>query len=226
MNAHSHSEQFTQPSHLVVLGHPDPKSFCATVARAYCEEIEALGQQVALRDLYALGFDPRLAANERSRDARLAAPADLARDIELLRGADVITLVYPIWFGLPPAIIKGYIDRVFGASFDARAIMDADKNPVLGGKRLMLFSSSASTRPWLEEKGQWVALRQAFEAYLRNIFGLRDAGHTHFDSIMLGVSQRVVDECLAVVRERARAVAAEILGEKRARQSLEIRHRA
>lgn len=101
--------------------------------------------------------------------------------------------------------------------------MDVDTHSALGGKRLMLFTSSASTRPWLEEKGQWIALRQAFETYLRNIFGLRDAGHTHFDAIMPGVNRRVVDECLSTVRECARAVAAELLCEKRAHQSRAIR---
>lgn len=215
------SGPFVQPAHLVVLGHPDPTSFCASVARAYCDAVVALGQRAILRDLYTLGFDPRLPG----RGISLEGDTDVGEDVELLRQADVITLVYPIWFGMPPAIIKGYIDRVMGADFDPRTIMQGGAHPAHAGKRLMLFTASASTRPWLEEKGQWMALRQAFETYLRDIFDLRDAGHTHFDAIVPGLKPRFVEECLSQVRERVRAVAAEILHEKRASQSLAIRHK-
>lgn len=216
--------KFTPPRHLVVLGHPDPNSFCASVARAYCEEVRLFGQEAALRDLYALDFDPRLAADERSAVERGEAPSDIAEDVALLRQADIVTLVYPIWFGMPPAIIKGYIDRVLGADFDTTTIGQDQAPARFAGKRLMLFTASASTRPWLEEKGQWVALRHAFETYLRGIFGLRDAGHVHFDAIVPGAKPHFVEECLSATRERARAVSAEMLSEKRAEQSLTIRH--
>jgi len=214
---------FVQPHHLVVLGHPDPESFTATVAQTYCDAIQACGHECVLRDLYALNFDPLLAADERPGGGSFRPSPDIAKDVELLREADVITLVYPIWFGMPPAIIKGYIDRVLGAGFSAAAIKQGAAHPLLAGKRLMLFTSSASTRPWLEERGQWLALRQAFETYLENIFSLRDCGHTHFDAIVPGVKSHFVEECLAVVSERARAISAEGLSEKRARQSQTIR---
>lgn len=215
--------KFTPPRHLVVLGHPDPNSFCASVARAYCEEVRLFGQEAMLRDLYALDFDPRLAADERSAVGRGEAPSDIAEDVALLRQADIVTLVYPIWFGMPPAIIKGYVDRVLGVDFDTGTIGRDEAAPGLAGKRLMLLTASASTRPWLEEKGQWVALRHAFETYLRGIFGLRDAGHVHFDAIVPDAKPQFVEECLSATRERARAVSAEMLSEKRAAQSAKIR---
>jgi NAD(P)H dehydrogenase (quinone) len=215
---------FTQPTHLVVLGHPDPDSFCASVARAYCDEVVSCGHDAVLRDLYSIGFDPLLRADERPGEGPFSPAADVAAELDLLRQADMVTLVYPLWFGMPPAIIKGYIDRVLGAGFSAGAIKTGAPHPLLDGKQLMLFTSSASTRPWLEEKGQWTALRHAFETYLEAIFGLRDAGHTHFDTIVAGAGARFIEECLTVVRERARAVTAKILSEKRARQSQAIRH--
>lgn len=216
--------QFMQPMHLVVLGHPDSKSFGATVAQVYCDAVRGFGHEAVLRDLYALDFDPRLAAEERPGASPFRPASDIVEDLDLLRRADVITMVYPIWFGMPPAIIKGYIDRVLGAGFSAAAIKRGSPHPVLAGKRLMLFTSSASTRPWLEEKGQWRALRQAFETYLQGIFSLRDAGHTHFDAIVPGIAPRVIDECLEMVREQAHSVSAQVLSEKRAVQSLKIRH--
>ena len=203
--------------HLVILGHPDPDSFCGTMARTYCDTVRAFGQEAVLRDLYALGFDPVLKRDEIPRPGPHRKPAgDIAADLELLRAADMIVLVYPIWFGTPPAMIKGYVDRVLGAGVTAQDIKQGTQHPVLHGKRLALFTTSASTRPWLEEKGQWVAHRQAFETYLQMVFSLRDGGHSHFDAIVPGLKYRFVEENLAQVGEIATRHAAELFEEHRA----------
>lgn len=213
--------------HLVVLGHPDPDGFCGSMARTYCDTVRAFGQEATLRDLYALGFDPVLGRDEMPRPGLYLKPAqDIAEDLELLRKADMIALVYPIWFGMPPAIIKGYVDRVLGAGFTAQDIKQGTQHPVLHGKRLSLFTSSASTQPWLEEKGQWVAHRQAFETYLQMIFSLRDGGHSHFDAIVPGLKQQFVDENLAEVSEIATRHASEIFEERRASRIASARARA
>ncbi|MCW3848183.1 NAD(P)H-dependent oxidoreductase [Sphingomonas sp. LB-2] len=218
---------FAPIRHLVILGHPDPASFCGSVARTYCATAREFGQEATLRDLYALGFDPALKRDEIPREGVDSQTAgELAEDLELVRQADVIVLVYPIWFGMPPAIIKGYVDRVLGAGFTARDIKDGKWHPVLHGKRLTLFTSSASTRPWLEEKGQWTALRHAFETYLQMVFSLRDGGHSHFDAIVPGLKQRFVDEYLAEVRESATRQAAELFEEYRASKVRADRARA
>jgi NAD(P)H dehydrogenase (quinone) len=223
MNAPSSHRRLAPVRHLVVLGHPEPDSFCGSVARAYCDAVRACGQQASLRDLYALGFDPVLKPGERPGGANPAPSADIAEDLALLRRADVIALVYPIWFGMPPAIIKGYVDRVLGAGFAPEQLDQEPGSPLLRGKRLVLLTASASTRPWLEEKGQWLALRQAFETYLQGIFSLREGGHIHFDAITPGLAPRFVDECLEDARQRACAICAEAQRERRASQSLAIR---
>ncbi|MFX5252851.1 NAD(P)H-dependent oxidoreductase, partial [Acinetobacter baumannii] len=89
----------------------------------------------------------------------------------------------PIWFGMPPAIIKGYVDRVLGVAQTPSSIRDHRPDSVLVGKSFATFSSSATTRIWLDEQGQMESIRQAFDRYLMGIFGLRDAGHVHFGAI-------------------------------------------
>ena len=125
-----------------------------------------------LRDLYAIGFDPVLRDSERPGAAGFAPAPDVAAELALIRDSNVIVLVYPIWFGMPPAIIKGYIDRVLGAGLLARDIKSGEGHGPLEGKRLVILSSSASTMPWLEEHGQWASLRQAFDTYLTTIFAM------------------------------------------------------
>lgn len=199
--------------HLVVLGHPGEDSFNHAVAETYCAAVHACGQQAVLRDLYAIGFDPRL------REAELASRTHLddevKAELDLIGDSAVIVLVYPIWFGAPPAIIKGYVDRVLGAGFAADDLRGSVANASMHGKRLMILSSSASTRPWLEEQGQWLGLRQAFDTYLTTIFGFDSADHLHFDSIVPGAQPQYVEECLERTEEAARRLSSALLHERR-----------
>lgn len=108
---------------LLVLAHPLEDSFTFAVAQAARDALEANGHEVDWLDLYREDFEPRLSAEERR--AYLAAPYDASAISPLaarLLAADGLILVFPTWwFGLP-AILKGYLDRVFapGVAFDHR----------------------------------------------------------------------------------------------------------
>ncbi len=207
--------------HLVVLGHPAADSFSHAVARAYCEGVEAHGQLAELRDLYALGFDPLLRADE----IEAGPAADVRDEVARVHEATVIALVYPIWFGMPPAIIKGYVDRVLGAGLTPRAIRDERPHAALAGRHLRIFSASGSTLPWLEEKGQWTALRQAFDTYLSTIFTLASHEHVHFDAVTDDLPARVVAERLAETRAAAEQACARAFEEKRSAELAAKLHR-
>jgi putative NADPH-quinone reductase len=94
----------------LILGHPDPGSFNHAIAGAAREELERLGHGVAFHDLIAEGFDPVLPAREIPKGAAL--PADVAAHCAELAAADGIVVVHPNWWGMPPAVLKGWIDRV------------------------------------------------------------------------------------------------------------------
>jgi len=218
--------QDTPIRHVVVLGHPAATSFNRLVAETYCETVRACGQEAELRDLYALGFDPLLKAEERPGSPDFALAADVEAEVALIADSAIVTMIYPIWFGMPPAIIKGYVDRVLGAGFLARDIKAGTPNSLLHGKRLMLFSSSASTLPWLEQQGQWLSLHHAFETYLTTIFGMVRGEHVHFDAVVDGLDIAFVDQNLEYVRERTRVVCAAMLAERHAARMREIAHPA
>jgi len=202
--------------HVVVLGHPAATSFNRSVAETYCETVRACGQEAELRDLYALGFDPLLKAEERPGSRDFTPPVDVEAELAFIGDSSIVTMIYPIWFGMPPAIIKGYVDRVLGAGFLARDIKAGIPNSLLEGKRLMLLSSSASTLPWLEQQGQWLSLHHAFEIYLTTIFGMVRGEHVHFDTVVDGLDADFVNQNLEYVRERTRVVCAAMLAERHA----------
>jgi NAD(P)H dehydrogenase (quinone) len=185
-----------------------------SVACRYRETVEALGHRVVMRDLYRLGFDPVLKDSERPTSLPHILADDVTRELELLAGTDVFVLVYPIWFGSPPALIKGYIDRVFGAGFPYGAVRDRQFHPLMAGKRLVSFTSSGTTRAWLEEQGALVALRTLYDNYLRNAFSLEATEHIHFDAIAEGLKKMFVDENLFQVQESARLICSRFVAER------------
>ncbi|MGH8082258.1 MAG: NAD(P)H-dependent oxidoreductase [Lysobacter sp.] len=96
---------------LIVVANPSPASFAHAIADRVRRTLADRGYEIAFHDLYAQGFDPVQpggeGANTRSDNALVEAHcAQLAR-------ADLIAIVHPNWWGQPPAIMKGWIDRVF-----------------------------------------------------------------------------------------------------------------
>jgi putative NADPH-quinone reductase len=94
----------------LILAHPDPKSFNHAVAKTAIETLEFLGHEVRFHDLCAERFDPLLPSGEIPKAARL--PPEIDGHCREITEADGIVVVHPNWWGQPPAILKGWVDRV------------------------------------------------------------------------------------------------------------------
>ena len=95
---------------LVVLGHPCSDSLCAGLATAYADAARAAGAQVRVLRLGSLVFDPLLHAGY--RQVQTLEPDLVAAQQDIL-WAQHLVWVYPIWWGAMPALLKGFIDKVF-----------------------------------------------------------------------------------------------------------------
>lgn len=94
----------------VILAHPRPGSFNHAIADTVTATLSASGHRVAFHDLYGENFDPLLPSSEIPRDTAL--PPAIALHCREIAQADGIVIVHPDWWGMPPAILKGWIDRV------------------------------------------------------------------------------------------------------------------
>ena len=195
-----------RPRHVAILAHPDPESLNATIARTYVDTVRAAGQDVILRDLYALGFDPVLKNSERPGRPGFALSKDVAEELDLIGGADIYTFIHPIWFGMPPAILTGYIDRVIGSGVTAREVQHRDGQGVLRGKQLFSITTSGASDVWLDEQGQIEALKDLMERYLFRAFGMRSAEHLRFGGVTESYSQHFVEQALSDVETRTRRI--------------------
>jgi NAD(P)H dehydrogenase (quinone) len=144
----------------IVLAHPEPLSFNAHLARTAEAALRAQGWSVTLSDLYAMRFDPcegpahypdradpaRFDAQSEQRHAGEAdLPPEIAAEIARLDRADLLILQYPMWWHMPPAMLKGWFDRVFacGAVYTSRKRFEAGR---FTGRRALLSVTVGTSR--------------------------------------------------------------------------------
>jgi len=204
------------PKHAVILCHPDPESFNAAVAKTYCEAVRANFHEAIVRDLYSLKFDPILRANEQPSALEFVPLPDVAVELDALSNADVIVLVYPIWFGTPPAMLKGYVDRVLGAGFGHRLMRERGGGSVAAGKHLVSITTSGNSSQWLDSQGALASLHNVFDNYLANAFSMASHAHLHLSGIVEDMSDLTVRRELYRVTEVADATCAKLLQFKHA----------
>lgn len=95
---------------LIVLAHPRLGSFNHGIAQRIASELAAVGHTVTLRDLCAERFDPNFTEDELLRGN--VAPPPIREHADAVLAADGIVVVHPNWWGQPPAVLKGWLDRV------------------------------------------------------------------------------------------------------------------
>ena len=98
---------------LVIYCHPSESSFNAAIRDLVCERLRATGAKIRLHDLYGENFQPVLTRQEWQDylDPALNT-APVSWDVEALRWCDTLIFVYPTWWYGPPAMLKGWLDRV------------------------------------------------------------------------------------------------------------------
>lgn len=148
---------------LIVHAHPEPQSFCTAMMQRMQHRFEAQGHVVTVSDLYAKQFNPVASAadfpdrnnpdylvyalEQRHAQKNNSLPADIREELELLKNCELLILNFPLyWFSLP-AILKGWIDRVFlsgvvygGRNFYDRGLMKGKQawlTFTLGGREHM-----------------------------------------------------------------------------------------
>ncbi len=176
--------------HAIIVGHPDPSSFTLAMASTYATCLSACGHETVVRDLYRLNFDPCLKLTEMPNRPGWAPAPDVEAERQVLADADAFAFVYPLWFNSPPAIIKGYIDRVFGAGFGYARLHSGGHEPLLTNRHLIHITASASSSAWLGEQGVAGSSRTLFQDTFAHVCGLRVRPQIHFDGIVPGLAPR------------------------------------
>lgn len=178
--------------HILILnGHPDPRPerLCAALCDAYEHGARLGGHDVRRIDVGALEF-PLLRSMDEYRSSE--APAAIARAREDLIWADHLVVVFPLWLGATPAVLKGFLEQVLKEGFLQRAPDDHRFQPQLAGKSARLVTTmgmpAAIFRLVFGSHGM-----KALEQGILMISGVQPMRHTLFGSVAA---------CSAATRER------------------------
>jgi len=186
--------------HAIIAAHPKAQSFTMAVAGAYAEAAVNRGHSAILRDLYRMNFAPSLDATEMVGPSGFSPGRDVLEERRILADAQVFVFVYPFWLYAQPAMLKGYIDRVFGIGFAYGSGRGANA-PLLSGRKMISFTSSGAPTEWMRGTGNWDAAVQLFDKYFAAVCGLEVVDHVHFGGVVPGIRADVVQSHLAKVRE-------------------------
>ncbi|MGD0655047.1 MAG: NAD(P)H-dependent oxidoreductase [Thermoguttaceae bacterium] len=185
----------------VLIGHQKQGSFCHAIAAAAMEELKAAGHTVIYHDLYAEKFDPILSNEEILCGSK--PDSVVKRHCEEIAAADGYVIVHPNWWAMPPAILKGWLDRVLrqGVAYEFTA---QGVNGLLKGRKAVVFTTSNTPRED-ELKLFGDPLENLWKTCIFNFCGVDDFYRRNFESIIMSTQEQREDwliEVRQIIRQR------------------------
>lgn len=161
---------------LIVVAHPDPGSLTHAIAQRIGETISAAdaGNTVALADLMAEGFDPRFNPQDQALFRGTGGPpADVAAEQARLDATDSLVLVYPLYWWSFPALLKGWIDRVFTQGWAYQDGADGKVHKKLHRLCVHLVGVGGAGADMIERRGYGTAMRTQIDMGIFDYCGAR-----------------------------------------------------
>ncbi len=164
---------------LVILAHPRRESFTGALGDAFVAGVQENGRHtVEVADLYREGFDPRFqVADEATFRGEKPVPDDVRREQERFDRADAVAFVFPVWWWSFPAVLKGWIDRVFNLGW-AYANESGVERGILRDRPIVLLGAAGAPERTYRKYGYDQVMRAQLETGIFDYCGLQDV-ETH-----------------------------------------------
>ncbi len=130
---------------LAVFCHPNADSFSAALLERFVAGAEAAGHTVEVADLYREGFDPVMNLRDLQQFDNVAMPPEILAEQARVENADALCLVFPLWWWGMPAMLKGWLDRVWSAGWAYRWERDPQGSLLAPRPCTLLVSAGASS---------------------------------------------------------------------------------
>ncbi len=170
----------------VIIAHQNPGSFCHAIAAAAIEQLNVLGHEVVYHDLYQEQFDPLLQHHE------ITNPEDLdpivRQHVDEVVAADGYVVIHPNWWGQPPAILRGWQDRVLRVGFCYKFGPEGVIG-LLGGKRALVLTTSNTPRDD-EMRLYGDPLENLWKNCVFGFCGVTDFKRQNFESVILSTLEQ------------------------------------
>lgn len=152
---------------LVIYAHPNPKSFNHAVKEKVEQTLSGMGKTFKVVDLYSLNFNPVLTGEDLyNLFVNNTVSEDIKQHQELISNSQVLIFIHPVWWSGMPAILKGYIDRVFSYGFAYKQEND-DIVGLLSDKKVMIINTLGADENELNQFG----IKECFDKIYNSIYG-------------------------------------------------------
>ncbi|WP_276965907.1 NAD(P)H-dependent oxidoreductase [Chryseobacterium sp.] len=166
--------------HLIIYAHPNENSLNHHLLSTVVETLQSRNEEIIVRDLYTIGFDPVLSLADMQGQHMGEISDDVRTEQEHISWAERITFIYPIWWTGLPAMMKGYIDRVFSYGFAYRYDQGIQKG-LLKGKKTVIINTHGKSHEEYEKTGMDKALTLTSDNGIFIYSGLEIINHLFFD---------------------------------------------
>lgn len=177
---------------LIVYAHPNPASLNHYFKQVVFESLEESGQEIVVRDLNKINFNPVLNLDDMNGQRTGQVGKDVKTEQDFIIWADRIIFIYPIWWTGMPAIMKGYIDRVFSYGFAYRYDQCVQKG-LLTGKQTIIINSHGKSNTEYEAMGMDKALALTSDTGIFTYCGLEIKQHFYFDKADKASDENVLE---------------------------------
>ena len=176
--------------HLIIYTHPNPESLNAYLKNSLVEYLKQSHHEVVVRDLYLLNFNPVLSLEDMAGQRQGTVADDVKQEQSFINWCDCITFIHPIWWTGLPALMKGYIERVFSYGFAYRYDQGIQKG-LLVGKQTVIINTHGKSNSEYEAIGMNQALLLTSDKGIYTYAGLEIRKHFLFDRADRPVPQSI-----------------------------------
>jgi NAD(P)H dehydrogenase (quinone) len=167
--------------YLIIYAHPNPNSFNAAIRKTVEETLRIKGKSFEVIDLYKLNFDPVLKPQDFEAIMLGKVLDDVKKQQDLIIKSDTLIFIFPIWWYSMPAILKGYIDRVFSYGF-AYKEEENEIKPLLTGKKVIIFNTLGEDKESCEKRGMTQSLKMTIDGIFE-FCGIKVLEHKFFYAV-------------------------------------------
>lgn len=189
---------------LLIFSHPNPMSFNHSILEVFAEELRSRHHHTLVRDLYTLDFKAVLDRDDLGALHAGQVPGDIQKEQEYLSWAEALVFIYPVWWWERPAMLKGYIDRVFSYGF----AFSVDEKGAVGllkhRKALVIQTLGTPEHVYDKSPGSKEAIRRNMTEGTLQFCGITDTQHLSIFGINTSTAEeraRILDQVGAIARE-------------------------
>ncbi|NPA52550.1 MAG: NAD(P)H-dependent oxidoreductase [Aquificae bacterium] len=165
----------------IIYAHPNPKSFNHAIKDTVENNLKRKDITYTTRDLYKLNFEPVLKPEDFIAIQKGDYLPDVKQEQNHIKNSDTLIIIHPIWWYSMPAILKGYIDRVFAKGF-AYAQINGQIKGLLENKKVLIFNTLGESKEVCEKNQICQCIRKTIDSIFE-FCGMEVLEHKFFFSV-------------------------------------------